>query len=147
MPIDWKVMDELLANVTFDDKEPEYKYTFDGQGIVEVQYVCDDVNGDGVYVDRAGRYYLNRYESVVDNMERLFDLIVDYKEDRCRLYYTYDVKDFGIMRRLHHDDKNATYYGAIWTKDGLIYVAKLDENGEWQIYDRIRELYINDKSR
>lgn len=135
MPIDWKVMDELLANVTFEDKTPECKYTFDGQGIVEVEYVSDNIDGDKVYVDKAGKYYVDRDESIVDNMEQLFDLIVDYKEDREHLYYTYDVKDFSIMRRLHHNDKNATFYGAIWTNTGLIYVAKLDENGNWQIYD------------
>lgn len=28
---------------------------------------------------------------------------------------------------------NIIIYGAIWTDKGLIYVAKMDENGEWEL--------------
>lgn len=115
-----------------------YKYAKTTSSIIYVGDCQKDEDGDYCvgddleYLELPSEYIVK--ES--NNLEDLFDEIVDYKEDRSRLYYTYDVKDFAIMRRLNHNDKNATFYGAIWVKDkGLIFVAKLNEKGEWELID------------
>ncbi len=52
-----------------------------------------------------------------------------------------DVKDvFSIKEELHYAsdymEDGYTIYGAIWTDKGLIYVAKMNEKGEWKLYER-----------
>lgn len=53
-----------------------------------------------------------------------------------------DLFDEIIIRRTPIDDKNMvkylnrkakTAYGAMWTDKGLIYVAKLNDKGEWKV--------------
>ncbi len=68
-----------------------------------------------------------------DNIEELFDEIIAHNHKT-----PLDVKDvFSITKELNYAldymEDGYTIYGAIWTDKGLIYVAKMNEKGEFEL--------------
>ena len=65
---------------------------------------------------------------VADTIEELCDeFVVITKENE---HY---VNELQVLHYTCRRNKNYTLYGAIWTDKGLIYVAKLNERGEWKL--------------
>ena len=70
-------------------------------------------------------FYKDKYREA-DDIEELFDEIVYVPKADSHPCVTHSIK---------HPSYADYYevYGAIWTKRGLIYVAKLNEKGEWEL--------------
>ena len=72
-----------------------------------------------------------------DNIEDLLDEYVfeldhsDYGKPTSHTFYSMEELDY--MKRMFKYYLNSSCYGAIWTGKGLIYVAKLNEKGEWKL--------------
>ena len=69
-------------------------------------------------------------KDIADTIEELCDVFIVIDEDKKRNIYlkedgwTFDmIQDLGMW-------SDRTCYGAIWTDKGLIYVAKMNEDGE-----------------
>lgn len=66
-------------------------------------------------------------EFVIDNkLIDIFDTCFQYQTHRGCFYYLDSLSD-------------QTIYGAIWTPEGLKYVAKMNEKGEFVLYDKSRK--------
>lgn len=63
-----------------------------------------------------------------DDIEELFNCFVDHD---CE-YDTFLVTNDSMCRHNHE------IYGAIWTKWGLKYVAKMNDKGEWELLEEKR---------
>ena len=71
-----------------------------------------------------------------DNLEDLFDEVVCFREDKLHCCYSSNLEDFKTMKKLDYVIEGSIFYGAVWVKDkGLIFVAKLNENEEWELID------------
>lgn len=100
---------------------------------------------DGVYKVpklESGRYeaYVRPYGFVLDHsdyVDELFNRIVCVvPRGGGRAYKIYSKLQFGKleMKKLLIDlSKGFVYYGAVWTKTGLKYVAQLTIEGEWKL--------------
>ena len=66
-----------------------------------------------------------------ENLEELCDEFVLY-DNNFRTYGVFDKKVITFKWLQNHLElyKGMTIYGCIWTSKGLIYVAKMNENGE-----------------
>lgn len=90
--------------------------------------ISNYMGNDYIDFNSLGRF---KIKSQADTIEELFDYFVDYyvnyyegkdshiisKEEPYRLMYGHEI------------------YGAIWTKWGLKYVAKLNEKGEFELLE------------
>lgn len=107
----------------------EYKYTF-------IRTI------DGIHVvpklkeNESYDLYVRRYGFVLkqsDYLEDLFNRVVRmYKKH----YKILSMRSFGQLSRkevLSEMSKGAVYYGAVWAKTGLKYVAQLKKEGEWKL--------------
>ena len=62
-----------------------------------------------------------------DTIEELCDEFVDVnKTGHC-------ISSFKTFKALLEDKNNHNFYGAIWTDKGLIYVAKMNDEGELEL--------------
>lgn len=74
-----------------------------------------------------------------ENLEELCDefILIEHYADREDMYHHRDKKSFieDYIGYEHIDIvlRCYTIYGAIWTSKGLIYVAKMNENGELEL--------------
>jgi len=73
-----------------------------------------------------------------DNIEELLDELVYVQPNHTPNVMYEDLskllKDDSWGKKIRNDIKNDyQYFGAIWTAKGLIYVAKLNEKGEWEL--------------
>lgn len=74
---------------------------------------------------------------IADTIEELCDMFVGYieingnKED-LSIKMSDDLNDFNAIERFMFT-KEGELYGAIWTDKGLIYVAKMNEEGELEL--------------
>lgn len=75
-----------------------------------------------------------------DTIEELCDEFVGYVgEEYVKENETYDMPNFqeynlkDMLYHMSYDKEDCVVYGAIWTSKGLIYVAKMDENGELEL--------------
>lgn len=64
-----------------------------------------------------------------DTIEELCDEFVVLEKGKTKPF-VYDMHCRDLDRYIK---ENATIYGAIWTDKGLIYVAKLNNKGEWEL--------------
>ena len=68
-----------------------------------------------------------------DSIEELCDVFIVIDEDKKRnIYLKEDGWTFDMMQDLGMWS-DRTCYGAIWTDKGLIYVAKMNEDGELEL--------------
>lgn len=70
-----------------------------------------------------------------DTIEELCDeLVIAYKDcyEKRTYLYSRTIQEFK-ENRTNYKSKFFTYYGAIWTNKGLIYVAKMNEKGELEL--------------
>ena len=73
-----------------------------------------------------------------ENLEELCDCFVlkttfiESGNSYYGLYYYSDIKHFKVK-----EGYKGVWYGAIWTDKGLIYVAKMNENGELELIWKI----------
>ena len=104
---------------------------------------------DGIYKVESETYhkkgyYIHRYEEDVilkdqvikqsENLEELCDEFVGYFECFNRSYYfiyknSYDELKSDVQTFSH----NYSSYGAIWTSKGLIFVAKMNDEGDLEL--------------
>lgn len=63
-----------------------------------------------------------------DTIEELCDEFVVVDEEN-----NHYVNELQVLHYICRKQKNYTIYGAIWTDKGLIYVAKLNDKGEWEL--------------
>ena len=80
------------------------------------------------------------YENVVKEADTIEELC-----DRCVVIHKYgeQPKDMSFYeaeyfidvwtRKVKSNDPITAIYGAIWTDKGLIYVAKMNDKGEWEL--------------
>lgn len=86
---------------------------------------------------QASDYALTIKQS--ENLEELCDeIIVEYKDCCEKKTYLYNgtFEDLRKTHRYYYSYKFSPffkYYGAIWTEKGLIYVAKMNEEGELEL--------------
>ena len=107
----------------------KYIRTKDGK-IVELKphrfykYVLE---GEKLYLSGKGKYlYINNVISQAVAIEELCDKFVRISlTGRKNLTISYKIAK---EEKLKYKDK-LTYYGAVWTDKGLIYVAKMNEEG------------------
>ena len=64
-----------------------------------------------------------------DNIEELCDEFVVADRDNHRGRYI--VRDDGVLKEVY--EKIGDVFGAVWTNKGLIYVAKMNEKGEFEL--------------
>jgi len=103
-----------------------YKCCYDNGRITLVAKFDNDVNGFSKALNQA------------DTIEELIDEFVIEYRDESKIISIYDNTDEFLIE--HKDEIESGYikniYGAIWTDKGLIYVAKMNEDGElvliWQ---------------
>ena len=112
---------------------------------------------DGVYEVKVNKYYELVYcknNQIVlscniikqsENLEELCDEFVLHYGDTMQTsipipWATYERRDDNwqkhkekLISELKKAERKATVYGAIWTSKGLIYVAKMDENGDLEL--------------
>ena len=80
--------------------------------------------------------HLNRIreEQIIDQSENLDELCDEFVlyDNQLKTYGVFDKKVITFKWIQNHSTiyKGMTIYGAIWTSKGLIYVAKMNENGE-----------------
>ena len=94
--------------------------------------VCDDATRL-VYKKEPYICVLNGNDDILkqaDTIEKLCDVVVYVKDGYENNIET--IKDFQKRNRKLFD-KDLIVYGAIWTDKGLIYVAKMNENGELEL--------------
>ena len=87
-------------------------------------------------------YYIDRYEEDVilkdqvikqsENLEELCDEFVCYFECFNRSYYFIYKNSYDELKR---DVQTIQYsaYGAIWTSKGLIFVARMNDKGDFEL--------------
>ena len=81
-----------------------------------------------VKVDVEGGVFTSRYEIVgfpTDTIEELCDEFVLIR-DNGKPHLLRDYDNLSVL-------KGRTIYGAIWTKKGLIYIAKMNKEGELEL--------------
>ena len=93
--------------------------------LLEKDYLQGIIDGT---VDR------NKTVKVADKIEELCDeFVVVRKDGETEIMDDSDV-DFHIREGFYPtEDTEETYYGAIWTDKGLIYVAKMNDKGELEL--------------
>ena len=91
--------------------------------IVEYNYL-----GDGL--DLAINY--DAIKNQADTIEELCDEIVEVIDGKAQVVYA-DISFNDLAIAKIRDKNNAIVYGAIWTDKGLIYVAKMNEEGELEL--------------
>lgn len=72
-----------------------------------------------------GMYYHKTYD-IVKQAEKIEDLCDEFVVKDIKYAYITVNKPWKLF-------SNCIVYGAIWTDKGLIYVAKMNENGEWEL--------------
>lgn len=66
-----------------------------------------------------------------DDVEKLFDeYVVDAFGAHCNCQKK---EDFDKLVDIFPPDFNFKMYGAVWTDRGLIYVARMNDKGEWKL--------------
>ena len=95
--------------------------------------------GDGsCYCNNGNKNkYISSFEILKqsDIIEELCDeLVVAYKDCCEKRTYLYNgtIQEFK-ENRPNYKNKFFTYYGAIWTDKGLIYVAKMNNEGDFEL--------------
>lgn len=94
-----------------------------------------------VYKDRPYICVLNGNDEIVnqaDNIEELIDeFILCVNNGKNNYHYC---KSLNVAIRKKRDmtycayaEKQVSIIGAIWTDKGLIYIAKMNEKGEWEL--------------
>ena len=68
---------------------------------------------------------------IADSVEQVCDLFVAVNSDETKDIYKYLTGSIREMaqKKIYIQE----LFGAIWTKEGLTYVVKLIENGEWKL--------------
>ena len=93
-------------------------------------YICEELNGKPYGV--KGNSWVIYHESIIkeaDTIEELCDEFVGIDIDGH-----YIIHNDGWLEGARIIPLNEiTYYGAIWTDKGLIYVAKMNEKGELEL--------------
>ena len=122
------------------------KYIRTKYGIGEVVHVvegntCTDIDGNVTtwteyvvkYKHKKWRVRLSEQDSenakLSDTIEKLCDCFIYWfnEADRAVIVSAYE------MGYVPHGFTIKQIYGAIWTDKGLIYVAKMNEEGEWEL--------------
>lgn len=67
-----------------------------------------------------------------DTIEELCDEIVEVIDGKAQVVYA-DISFNDLAIAKIRDKNNAIVYGAIWTKKGLIYVAKMNDKGDLEL--------------
>ena len=102
-------------------------------------YQVESVLRDNGFVKgyNVGEMAFIRKDQVInqsENIEELCDEFVLY-DNQLKTYGVFDKKVITFKWIQNHSTiyNGMTIYGAIWTSKGLIYVAKMDENGELKL--------------
>lgn len=123
-----------------DDKRAIDEYGTDS-GFIMVYYYDEDIGEHIEYDGKGGHsmdnWYLKDIIKQADTIEELCDeFVYKYKNP----YYkeaqeTYELVKMSLenMKATMEMTSGATFYGAIWTDKGLIYVAKMNEKGELEL--------------
>lgn len=113
--------------------------------------IWDD--GNNYIIDEEGNYcevrtFMGRSEEVImipkdniekesDNLEDLCDVFVKKSKEEGNDFFDIGTNMFRIFDMKYYDYKKwfgvYDYYGAIWTNKGLIFVAKMNEDGELEL--------------
>ena len=110
----------------------EYVYARKDDKLVEIpkHLTYQDEKGNTMYIYESeyGAITCFSENEVTDKLEKLFDAYV------LRLDLTQGNKPvIGTVANIkNYPDLMKIYYGAIYTNIGLIYVAKMNANGEWE---------------
>ena len=93
--------------------------------IVDDKYLIFDGNKIPVDINKLEKEY-----KVVDTIEKLCDefVVVDVNS-----HWTYQTINYELKTLKESFVNNETIYGAIWTNKGLIYVAKMNKKGKWEL--------------
>ena len=89
-------------------------------------------------------YYIDRYEEDVilkdqvikqsENLEELCDEFVCYSECFNRSYYFIYKNSYDELKSdVQMFSPNYSAYGAIWTSKGLIFVARMNDKGDFEL--------------
>lgn len=114
------------------------KYIKTKDGIIEKSKVKFLANGQAEITDGHGSWRVDDLQIIKesDNLEELFDGFVyhchwtlDHREEH-KVYKT--LKDLYANNYIVKS-KYFIIYGAIWTDRGLIYVAKINMKGNWEL--------------
>ena len=108
-------------------------------------YQVESVLKDNGFVKgyNVGEMAFIRKDQVInqsENLDELCDEFVGYVgEEYVKENETYDMPNFqeynlkDMLYHMSYDKEDCVVYGAIWTSKGLIYVAKMNENGELEL--------------
>lgn len=107
------------------------KYIRTKDGIYEVEEWFKPLENDMVYIPNEG---LNKILKQADTIEELCDAFVVVQKDFHDLLNA-DTHCLQTLKRYYEINKIEVLgiYGAIWTKWGLKYVAKMNEKGELEL--------------
>lgn len=92
-----------------------------------------------VNIDKTQLELFENVIKVADSVEELCDeFVLDHPlfANNCKcLYHSLKKAKNGIKKRNSdaHDLYDFVIYGAIWCNNGLIYVAKMNDKGEWKL--------------
>ena len=106
------------------------KYIRTKDGIVEITKVLSYC-----YLDKSGNEYLLDKYKTADTIEELCDefVLTDNGNPPLIIHNVVEL-DSGIFENVKTlKTQYKVIYGAIWTDKGLIYVAKMNENGEFEL--------------
>lgn len=91
-------------------------------------YEVKDAKGETHYID------CDKVLKKADTIEELCDEIIlktwSNEYQRIEYHRLVSVEEYLLLYNIHHDDE---LYGAIWTEKGLIYVAKMNEKGDFEL--------------
>lgn len=93
----------------------------------ETYFIKLSKNGFENYVPRE------KVIKIADSIEELCDMTIVVDDEKPNGVFELE---WGIDKELiskYKDVEGVYVYGAIWTDKGLIYVAKMDENGELEL--------------
>lgn len=110
----------------------------DTKNLIKVEY--EDGRFKNIY--RNTRYFLYKAIKEADTIAELIDAYVFVSKSGETHYIYFKLYDMGVClgSRIENDEKfknhlleNGNVYGAIWTDKGLIYVAKMNDEGNLKL--------------
>ena len=105
------------------------KYIRTENGIYELCWV----NNDEYYSTKKGIFHASQILKQSDTIEELCDEFVGVSKVLSTIDYFIITDRLAIKKPNEIITFSGGIYGAIWTDKGLIYVAKMNDKGEWEL--------------
>lgn len=94
-----------------------YSYLFESEGMTrEDEKRAKELRFNTTFIEKGEEY---------DKIEDAFDEVVELSYGKHRLIWKEDDPDF--------DPEQEQVYGGVWTEKGLVFVAKKNKKGKWEI--------------